>query len=169
MSSEQVAYRQADHSEIGALALVYERAIAGRDGSPLPIAVEDASPSFDEILSRMERIAAWTCVAACGEKIVGFALSHPLLDTKYADVDSDTEHLSFLMVDPDYWGQRVGSRLLDITAEHARENAKRRVTLWTREPDNARARSVYEHKGFTLTGVHRTTENGPQVQYQLDL
>jgi GNAT superfamily N-acetyltransferase len=117
----------------------------------------------------MSRIDARTQGAIYGRKIIGFAISHPLIDPENYSEDTDTEHLSLLMIDPDYWGRRIASRLLDITVKHALDTGRSHLTLWTRERDNRRAQAVYEHKGFSLTGIPKTTKDGRQVHYQLDL
>lgn len=169
MSRESFGFRQANPHELAELTIVMERANAGRDGNPLPTSMEGKSEAIEAMRARMNKIAAETYVATLGEKIVGFSMSHPLIDPEHTDSDGDTQHLSLLMVDPDYWGERIASKLMDITVEHARNSGKRQLTLWTRKADNSRAQAVYGHKGFILTGVERLSEHGEQVQYQLGL
>lgn len=169
MSVDIFEFRQADPSEVEEITLVQERANAARDGNPLPTAIESDGQAIGAMKARMNRIEAQVNVATLGEKIVGFSLTHLLVDSEHSISNSDTQHLSLLMVDPDYWGRRVASRLLDIAAEQARNSGRRHLTLWTRVANNSRARTVYAHKGFILTGIERTSEYGDQVQYQLDL
>ncbi len=167
MSIEAIQYRQAAFSEAAALALTMERANAPRAGEPVP---EVASgQALEDVDTRMKRIAARTYAAAYGERIIGFALSHPLIETGDPHAYTDTQHLSFLMVDPDYWGRGIASNLIDLTADHARATRRGLLTLWTDEIDNDRARALYGRKGFILSGVRRTIEQRSQLQYVLNL
>lgn len=148
MSIEQLQFRQPEKHEIGDLALVMDRANAQRDGRPLPGIDSDAS--YDALADRMRRVGAWTHVAVDNREYAGFVLTHPLID-------------------PDYWGKRVASQLVDIVIERARENSRHSITLWTREADNERARIFYTRKGFMRNGLARGDGLDTQIQYQLDL
>ena len=167
MSAEGIEFRHAAPQEVGAMALVLARANAQRDGSPLPVGIGDSQVL--EMQERMDRANVWTYVAADGEEIAGFALGHPRTEEEQPATDTDTEHLSFLMIEPDYWGRHIASRLLDLVADRARIAGRSRLTLWTRHEDNTHARNVYEHKGFALTRLTRDSPYGQQVHYQLDL
>lgn len=59
-------------------------------------------------------------------------------------VQVDDGWLSHLYVDPNHWGKRVGSELHDLAVA----NGGRR--LWVLR-DNARARAMYERRGWRLT------------------
>src|SRR5262245_29022443 len=67
-----------------------------------------------------------TFVACSGEKIVGF-------------VGVDGTYISWLYVDPDYYGRGIGRRLLCLAVEHIGDDA------WTVcLAENTRARRLYE-------------------------
>jgi GNAT superfamily N-acetyltransferase len=168
MSDNLVEFRYANQSEAEELALVFERATAGRDEMFLPTEIEDTQ-DVGYVEERMNRIEAITRVATWGQNIIGFAISHPLIETESSSDDIDTEHLSLLMIDPDYWGRRVASVLLNMTIDHARDIGRSHLTLWTRAEDNDRAQGVYKHKGFSPTGVFKDTDHGTQFHYRLDL
>lgn len=170
MLAESIQYRDAVETDLGAIALVMQRANALRDGQPLPACVDDAV-ILDDLHTRMNKDGAWTHVAAHHQRIAGFALGYPYSKGENAPVDPVTEYLSLLMVEPDYWGRGIAGKLLDIVAARAREAHKNRLVLWTRQDDNIHARSVYEHKGYTATGETRLSRHGfgLQMQYALDL
>jgi GNAT superfamily N-acetyltransferase len=167
MSAEAVEFRDAIPQEIGAMALVIARANAQRDGEPIPTGVDDAQ--ILDLQERMSRPNAWTYVAVNEGGLVGVALGYPRANEGAPSRTVDTEYLSLLMVEPDSWGKGIASRLLDLVAERARLAGRSYLTLRTRDESNGRARSVYEHKGFSLTGVTKDSQYGRQVEYQLDL
>jgi GNAT superfamily N-acetyltransferase len=161
-------FRQASIDDIDELAVVFARAIAQRDELSAPDRAE-INNAREDVKLRMGRVAAWTCAATRDDKIVGFALSHPVLSIENPGQHANTEHLSLLMVDPEHWEGGVGSSLIDRTVDHAREFGRSNLTLWTRLDNNSRTQEIYTHKGFTATGTLRETESGLQIQYQLDL
>ena len=167
MQIEAIQIREADPQEIGAMALVVARANAQRDDAPLPIfPTEDQIADLQE---RMDRPHAWTYVATENGKIAGLALGYPRHEGASSSLVADTEYLSLLMVEPNAWGRGIASRLLGLVVENACNAGRSRLTLRTRKTDNDHARSVYEHKGFTLTGVTKASLYGIQVEYELDL
>ncbi|HSH56109.1 MAG TPA: GNAT family N-acetyltransferase [Candidatus Limnocylindrales bacterium] len=170
MSAESIRYRPALEADLGAMALVMERANAFRDGQPLPTCIENESV-VDDLRTRMHKEGAWTNVAADHDRIAGFMSGYPYSEGENAPVDRTKEYLSLLMIEPDYWGRGIASRLLDIAASRARQAEKQQLLLWTRANENARARSVYEHKGYVATGRTRVSQHGYglQVQYAVDL
>lgn len=153
--------------DIGAMALVTQRASAFREDQPLP-----DQPSHEAVADIEERITKdgfWTYMATDQNRMAGFVLGHPSSEQENIPSDPDVEYLSLLMIDPDYWGQRVASRLLDAAAERAKHIGRKEMVLWTSQT-NHRARQVYEHKGFVLTDQTRISEyRGPQVQYSISL
>lgn len=167
MNHETITFRQALPQEAGAIALVLSRANAQRDEEPLPPSV-----TASEVVHMRQRMAVsgtWTYVAADGERLAGFALGFPGDGTGEVGTEAAAEYLSLLMVEPEYWGRRIASRLLDLAAERARAAGRSRLTLWTRDLDNEHARGAYEHKGFRLTGLARGSHYGRQVHYCREL
>jgi len=163
---ETAAFREGEATDIAAFALVTERANAQRDGIHVPLAASDAT--LESVQVRMDRVKAHAFAAVVGERVVGYALSHPLIEGQDLNPleDPDTEHLAMLMVDPDYWGKKIASNLLALTVERAQSHGKRRVTLWTRKDNNERTRSFYEHNGFVLSGAEKANDAGRRVHYE---
>ena len=60
-------------------------------------------------------------------------------------------HVSMVFVAPDYWGRGIGGRLVDALLKDARLRDYDRAQLWTHS-DNARARRLYEGRGFRASG-----------------
>ncbi len=60
-------------------------------------------------------------------------------------------HVSMVFVAPDYWGRGIGGRLVDALLKEARSRDYDRAQLWTHS-DNARARRLYEGRGFRASG-----------------
>jgi len=165
--NQVVTFREALAEEASTLALVNARAYAFRDGEPAPIIAE-----VDDILDIKERISkpdVWTRVATTGNKVVGFALGYPRVDTESVDETIDTEYLSLLAVDPDFQGHGTASQLLDLVAQDAITNGRDGLVLWTTEADNEHARTFYENRGFELTGSERATKYGHQIEYRQNL
>jgi GNAT superfamily N-acetyltransferase len=165
--AETVQIRVADYSEIGAIALLIARANAQRDGEPLPTTATEEQMS--DLQERMDRSHAWAYVALEDTQIAGFALGYPRTDETTPATAADTEYLSLLMIEPNSWGKGIAGRLLDTVVECAYTAGRKHVTLRTRSADNQRARGVYEHRGFILTGVTKESSYGRQVEYRLDL
>jgi GNAT superfamily N-acetyltransferase len=167
MTLNNIDFKVANSDEIYKLALVMERAKAKRDLLDAP--TEPSKQTLEDVQTRLDRIGAKAHVAVYDGETVGFVLSHPLVELEKTVENTDTQHLALLMVDPEHWGKRIASKLIDQTMEQARQSGKHYVTLWTNELDNERARAVYEHKGFKLTGAHKVGQEGKQVHYQADL
>jgi GNAT superfamily N-acetyltransferase len=153
--------------DVGALALVLARANAKRDDLPLPTGVSQAS--CGDLEGRMNIPGAWTHVAVNAGKAVGFALGYPSSEVSSIPTDSETDYLSLLMVEPEFWGRGVASSLLDSINDYTRQANKQHLVLWTRQANNSRTQSVYLHKGYKLTGKTRDSRHGPQFQFMLDL
>lgn len=169
MTVEDFEFRHAIGEDAEAISLVIQRANAARDGLALPIALTDSETRRD-LGDRMVKPGSWAFVATAGSKIVGFALGYPSSEAAHLLPDPDTEYLSLLMVDPDLWGQKVASRLIDMAVTQTSEKDRHQLILWTRYEENERARTFYEHKGFELTGETRVSEKrGLQVQYLMNL
>jgi GNAT superfamily N-acetyltransferase len=168
MSLEVIQFDLAVPEQASGMALVLERANAGRDKLPLPTSLQRPD-TLQSIEDRLARPDAWAYAATAGEKVLGFAQGHPHGDSTELGADPLAEHLSLLMVDPARQGEGLASKLLDIVAARALRTGMQAVTLWTREKDNDHARAVYEHKGFSRTGLTRDSKYGDQVHYKLDL
>jgi GNAT superfamily N-acetyltransferase len=60
-------------------------------------------------------------------------------------------HVSMVFVAPERWGEGLGGRLVDALLEEVSGRGYDRAQLWTQN-DNARARRLYEHRGFRPSG-----------------
>ena len=169
MSDMSVEYKIATKNDARAMALVMERANELRDGKPLSSEVSDAV--LEDITERMSRHGVWVYVAVHQKNVVGLMLGYPYSQGEDMLIDPLRDYLSLLMVDPEYWGKGIASKLLDIAADNARKTGKQQLMLWTRKEDNDHARSVYEHKGYIATGRTRISKyrDELQVQYALDV
>jgi len=76
-----------------------------------------------------------------GSAVVGFALALP------ADDDPGVFALGRIYVDPDRWGEGVGSRLLDRVESHVRARDGSRLRLGVMA-ENEHAVGFYESQGF---------------------
>ena len=79
-------------------------------------------------------------------------------------------HLSRLYVDPDHWGNEIGSHLYNVAIDELRARFPA-ATLWVLE-GNTHARSWYERLGWRAT-PRRMPTYAPggiyDVQYRIDL
>lgn len=76
--------------------------------------------------------------------------------------DEDTARLRILLVDPEFRGQSLGTRLVRSCLEFARSADYKRIVLWTNDPLTA-ARDIYLAEGFTLV------DETPHRSYGVDL
>jgi len=65
---------------------------------------------------------------------------------------------------PDRWGGGIGGRLVDAILTEARTRGYDRAQLWT-QTDNARARRLYEGRGFGASGREKEESGEPIVHY----
>ncbi len=102
-----------------------------------------------------------TAVAERDGKIVGFVSYGPAHDD-----DCDPELVAEIIaiyVDPDSWGNQIGTMLYEFAADDLSGQSFVVVTLWVLEA-NARARRFYERRGFELDGKTSTNSLGPPLQ-----
>lgn len=102
------------------------------------------------------------------DPVIGYA-QFARRDTS-AFVGPDDVELVALYVDPDHWGEGVGSTLLDAGIARLPDAAER-VVLQT-FTDNEIGRSFYDDRGFAVVGEHSYEVAGeayPTVVYARDL
>jgi ribosomal protein S18 acetylase RimI-like enzyme len=68
-----------------------------------------------------------------------------------------------LYVDPSWWGQGLGVRLLDAVLEDLRAVGATSARLWVLE-HNSRARGMYERRRWRADGATRIVSSGPGVE-----
>jgi|SRR5215203_4726548 len=95
---------------------------------------------------------AFLLVADDAGEIVGMALGEQALsDDGTGPPVEGLCHVSMVFVAPDRWGEGLGGRLVDDLLVEARSRGYERAQLWTQH-DNARARLLYEGRGFRVSG-----------------
>jgi GNAT superfamily N-acetyltransferase len=76
-----------------------------------------------------------------------------------------------LYVDPSWWDRGLGVRLLEAVLEDLRDGGARSARLWVLE-HNARARGMYERRGWVADGATRSVSTAGDVielRYRLPL
>ena len=73
-----------------------------------------------------------------------------------------------VFVAPDRWGEGLGGRLVDALLVEVRSRGYQRAQLWT-QADNARARRLYEGRGFKASGREKDGFGERIVHYRRDL
>lgn len=151
------------------VALLIERANAQRDNLPLPEVLTDLK-SVQKIQHKIHLPGAWAVRANFDSRLAGICIGYPVSQARDLPVQyAGGEYISLLMVEPAFWGRRVASTLIDYVAELARQKNSHELLLLTREAQNDHARTIYEHKGFVLTGDTRPSKYGTQVLYIMRL
>ena len=109
---------------------------------------------------------AFLLIAEDAGDVVGMALGVQALSDDGAGAPvRGLCHISMVFVAPDYWGRGIGGRLVDALLPEARSRAYDRAQLWT-QSDNARARRLYEGRGFVLSGREKDEFGERIVHYQ---
>jgi GNAT superfamily N-acetyltransferase len=67
-----------------------------------------------------------------------------------------------LYVDPPWWAQGVGVRLLEAVLDDLRDGGARSARLWVLER-NTRARGMYERRGWVADGGTRSVSTAGDV------
>ncbi|MEM6998136.1 MAG: N-acetyltransferase [Patescibacteria group bacterium] len=157
--------RPASIRDVNTLALINMRAYAHRDNVQLP-----ASPSSDEVEYFNRKLSdpkAWADVALRGCEVAGFILGYPRI--LEGSESPDAEYISLLAVDPRFMGQGAASYLMQLAVKRAQQVEREKIVLWTARDSNEHAQSVYKHLGFTLSGMDRDSDFGPQVEFHRQL
>jgi ribosomal protein S18 acetylase RimI-like enzyme len=109
---------------------------------------------------------AFLLIAEDAEDVVGMVLGVQALSDDGAGAPvRGLCHISMVFVAPDYWGRGIGGRLVDALLPEARSRGYDRAQLWT-QSDNARARRLYEGRGFVLSGREKDEFGERIVHYQ---
>jgi ribosomal protein S18 acetylase RimI-like enzyme len=103
-------------------------------------------------------------VADDAGEVVGMALGEQALsdDGRGPPVEGLC-HVSMVFVAPDRWDEGLGGRLVDTLLEEVREKGFQAAQLWT-QTDNARARRLYERRGFMPSGREKD-ESGERIMH----
>ena len=101
-----------------------------------------------------QRSRVWVCEH--NNKIIGFLL---LMDRKEA------AQLRYFLIEPDYRGIGLGSKLLNIYLDFLRECGYKESYLWTTHELRAAA-SLYKRFGFQLTAEKESNSFGKTLREQ---
>lgn len=131
---------------------------ARRGGPPPPV-------SKVRVRGYARRARASLFVAEGGTSgVVGMALLTPATSRP-----SEVSVLQMVFVSPERWGEGIGGKLVDAALAEARSGSYRQIQLWAHACD-ARARRLYESRGFRRSGPQQTGESGePIVRYDRPL
>lgn len=137
---------------------IFRRADEARTDNSCPV------PDLNRDL--LEKKDFWVKMAVIDGKIVGFISGEPtVIDDKPVE---GFEHIKSVAVDPNYWGQGIGSQLLDETLESLKQKGRKGAELWTHET-NERAQKLYEGRGFKKTGEKKPSERTGEPIIHLSL
>src|SRR5215216_297697 len=104
------------------------------------------------------RSRVWVC--EYNNKVIGFLL---LMDRKEA------AQLRYFLIEPDYRGIGLGSKLLNMYMDFLRECSYKESYLWTTH-ELTTAASLYKRFGFQLTEENESTSFGkPLMEQRYDL
>ena len=111
---------------------------------------------YEKYNSRRNRV--WVCEHK--EEMIGFLL---LMDRKEA------AQLRYFLIEPEYRGIGLGSKLLNLYMDFLRECGYQRSYLWTTH-ELTTAASLYKRIGFQLTEEKESTSFGkPVIEQRYDL
>lgn len=153
--SREVLLRSAAREDAPAVARVHVRSWQAAYRGLLPqdyldrLRPQDRAQHYDFAATDPRKPA--TIVAVEGEAVVGFATVAAARDP---DV-SDAGELCALYVDPQWWGQHVGSALIAHGRARLEALGFRDAVLWVLA-GNARAQRFYDRDGWRRDGAQRT-------------
>ena len=151
-----IIIKPAQPQDAQAIVLLTEQAEAARNHKPILAIATDK----EAVKARREDLlkqSTWAALAYDTDRPVGCIFGRPVEETQ------GLEHLSVLMIHPDYWGKGIGTSLVSWMKEVLIAKGSDTVDLWT-EDSNTRARNLYEHLGFVCTGEENYNEKYKQQQ-----
>lgn len=101
-----------------------------------------------------KRSRVWVCEH--NNKIIGFLL---LMDR------GESAQLRYFLIEPEYRGIGLGSRLMGLYMDFLRECGYRKSYLWTTH-ELTTAASIYKRRGFLLTEEKESTSFGKSLREQ---
>lgn len=135
----------------------------------VPFEGQYADEQATGFVETLRRPGAWLAVAWAGDELVGLVGGFPA-DDDDGNPAAGVSYLAWLAVAPDRWGSGIGDRLLAHAEQHAAVSGSVALTLFV-HADNARARSVYERRTWSVTGRTQRTPLTDEslVEYRIDL
>jgi ribosomal protein S18 acetylase RimI-like enzyme len=146
-TADDTLIRQGEPADVEPAVAVWLAATAARREGSTPRAEQAARAR-----GHVSNPEAFLLVAEDAGDVVGMALGmQGLADDGAGPPVRGLCHVSMVFVAPDYWGRGIGGRLVDALLTEARSRGYDRAQLWT-QSDNARARRLYEGRGFVPSG-----------------
>lgn len=129
-------------------------------GNPAP------AGRVDRVRQKLAEEDASLLVGCEGGVVVAMALAEPYRERDGAGpARSHAGHVSMVFVDPERWGHGVGAGLLDALHGEMAARGWRTSSVWTRS-GNARARRLYEGRGYSATGDVKRLRGEEIVRYE---
>ena len=150
----RVSIRDGEPSDTKDVVAVWRAAnTTRRNGQP-------PTPKHEErVRSFVEKPDAFLIVADAGGEVVGVALGMQGRADDGAGLPiPGLCHVSMIFVAPERWGEGIGGQLVDAVLTGARSRGYSRIQLWT-QSGNPRAQSLYEGRGFRLSGREKHDED----------
>jgi ribosomal protein S18 acetylase RimI-like enzyme len=151
--------RRGTAADIGPAVAVWTAAHGARRGGVPPLPEQEARAR-----AHVDNPEAVLFVADAAGEVVGMALGEQALsdDGRGPPVEGLC-HVSMVFVASERWGEGLGGRLVDALLEEMRKRGFRGAQLWT-QTDNARARRLYEGRGFVPSGREKD-ESGERIMH----
>jgi ribosomal protein S18 acetylase RimI-like enzyme len=132
--------------------------------------------AYSEELWRRRAGSGRTFGAFDGARIIGLATGIPADELDGPGTPGATSpgtgppewHLVGMWVAPDYRGQGVADRLVEVVCNRARQAGAATVMLWVTEI-NGRASALYRRHGFTPTGVRELVRPEEPDHFEMQL
>ncbi len=104
----------------------------------------------------------WVAIDPNSKKVVGTTGLY-----SYREDEAQAYWLGYTCVDPDFRGQRIGSKLVDFAIAKARQSGKQFLRLYTSTyPDQAVAQILYDKRGFRITKEENIEESNFKTIYR---
>jgi len=167
-ATEQLQIREGTEKDVDELVDLANRADEARL-EPFADVAPRGKEGFRKVL-KLSESDFWVRVATLDGKIVGFITGEPTINLDTKERIEGVEHLKTLIVDPEFWGKKIGGSLVSDAIEFTKKKGRKQIELWTHET-NLRAQRLYEGKGFKLTGERKKADNTNEliVHYSLNI
>ena len=141
---------------------VWRAANTARDKPPSPARIE-------RVAEKLHDAAVCLVVGVEGEQVIAMALAEPArLQNGGGAIQPGVGHISMVFVAPGRWGQGIGALLLDALHREMWSRGWATSSLWTGS-GNARARQLYEGRGYLVTGDVKHHAGEEILRYELPL
>ncbi len=157
--------------DVEAMALVSERATAQRLENATPKVLSGDSRYLADFNQRIHYDRYWSYLAFHEDRLAGFVAGYPgsWNRDKSAESDNKSDYLWLEMIDPDYQGKRIGSKLFEVANSASKNRGMERIYLYTHK-DNERMQKLVRKAGYKQLGeTALSAREGELTQYELEL